>query len=128
MGIDMETKLSLKLVKLFRIYLKLIPMILAIFYFVNTIISYFGIQIKLIAHIFVALCISFIYLASYVLRFCEYHRMFLHYVVFNDIFTWIDFTYGFPFDNRELIAIHISIACIFLFIILYLKLKVCNKC
>lgn len=123
MVINVEEKLSLKLVKLFRIYLKLIPMILAILYFINTIISYFGIQIKLIAHTFVALCISFIYLASYVLRFCEYHRMFLHYVVVLYLFKCYDYYVGIPLDDFNLFVMYSCITFITLIITLYLRLK-----
>lgn len=123
MDINVEEKLSLKLVKLFRIYLKLIPITLAILYFINTIISYFGIQIKLIAHIFVALCISFIYLASYVLRFCEYHRMFLHYVVVLYLLKCYDYYIGIPLDDFNLFVMYSCITFIILIITLYLRLK-----
>lgn len=119
----MEEKLSLKLVKLFRVYLKLIPIILAILYFINTIISYFGIQIKLIAHIFVAFCISFIYLASYVLRFCEYHRMFLHYVVVLYLLKCYDYYVGIPLDDFNLFVMYSCITFITFIITLYLRLK-----
>ena len=98
-------------------------MILAILYFVNTIISYFGIQIKLIAHVFVFLCVSFIYLASYVLHFCEYHRMFLHYVVVCDIITLYDYYIGIPISAVTLFLLNLIIAGVFLFIILYLHQK-----
>ena len=112
------------------VLLKIIPVLLAVCYFSNTILSLYGFECPIFSILggMSILPMIFLYLSSYVFRFCEYRRMLLHYVAFNDIFTWIDFNYGFPFDNRELIAIHISVACIFLFIILYLKLKVCNKC
>ena len=71
MAIKVEEKLSLKLVKLFRVYLKLIPIILAIASFGNCVLAYLDIQVKLLAHLFVFLLISFIYVASYVLKFCE---------------------------------------------------------
>ena len=96
-------------------------MILAILYFVNTIISYFGIQIKLIAHVFVFLCISFIYLASYVLHFCEYHRMFLHYVVILYLLKCYDYYIGIPLNDFNLFVMYSCITFITLIIILYLK-------
>lgn len=123
MDINVEEKLSLKLVKIFRIYLKLIPIILAILYFINTIISYFGVQVKLVTHIFVFLCISFIYLASYVLHFCEYHRMFLHYIVMNYLIKCYDYYIGIPINDFNLLVIYSCIAFIFIIVILYLKLK-----
>lgn len=117
------------LYKLELVLLKIIPMLLALCYFSNTILSIYGYDIPIFS-IFAGMSIFpmiFLYISSYVFRFCEYHRMFLHYVVFNDVFAWIDFYYDFPFENRDYIAIHLSIACIFLFIILYLKVKVCKK-
>ena len=123
MDINVEEKLSLKLVKIFRIYLKLIPIILAILYFVNTIISYFGIQIKLIAHVFVFLCVSFIYLASYVLHFCEYHRMFLHYVVVFYLLKCYDYYFGIPLNDFNLLIMYSCITFIALIITLYLRLR-----
>lgn len=123
MDTNVEEKLSLKLVKLFRIYLKLIPMILAIFYFTNTIISYFGIQIKLIAHVFIFLCIGFIYLSSYVLHFCEYHRMFLHYVVVLYLIKCYDYYIGIPLNDFNLFIMYSCITFIALIITLYLRLR-----
>ena len=98
-------------------------MILAILYFINTIISYFGIQIKLIAHVFVFLCISFIYLSSYVLHFCEYHRMFLHYIVIMYLIKCYDYYIGIPVGDFDMLIIYSIISFISLVIILYLKLK-----
>ena len=38
----------------------------------------------------------FLYLASYMFRFCEYHRMFLHYIVFTWIINITDDYVGIP--------------------------------
>ena len=83
MDINMEEKRNVNknLLVIFRWTLKLIPMVLAGLQAINTIISYFGIHIKAFAHCFVFCLIGFIYIASYLLKFCEYHRMFLHYIV-----------------------------------------------
>lgn len=87
MDISMEEKRNVNknLLVIFKWTLTLIPMILAVLQGLNTIISYFGIHIKAFAHCFIFCLIGFIYIASYLLKFCEYHRMFLHYVVV----TWI---------------------------------------
>lgn len=49
--------------------------------------------------------------------------MFLHYVVVNDILSWIDYSYELPIDNFAYFTLHVAVAGIFLFIILYLKVK-----
>lgn len=61
----------------------------------------------------------FLYLASYVFRFCEYHRMFLHYVVANNALTYADYYIGLPIDNATLFMAHIFLIGVFLFLVLY---------
>ena len=119
----MEANLSLKLVKLFRIYLKLIPIILSTLSFLNCVVAYFGIELKLLAHSFMFFLISFIYVASYVLKFCEYHRMFLHYIVVIYIINCIDYYIGIPFNDIEILIITFIFTFITLIITLYLRLK-----
>ena len=123
MGIDMETKLSLKLVKLFRIYLKILPIILATTSFSNCVISYFGVQLKIYAHIFFFLIISFIYISSYVLKFCEYHRISLHYIVIIYIINCYDYYIGIPVNYIELFMIYSIITFIAIFIGICFKIK-----
>lgn len=123
MDISMEAKLSLKLVKLFRIYLKLIPVILAIASFANCIFAYYGIQLKFLAHLFMILLISFIYVASYVLKFCEYHRISLHYIVIIYIINCYDYYIGIPVNYIELFMIYSMITFLAIIVGIYFKLK-----
>lgn len=123
MVINMEEKLSLKLVKIFRIYLKVLPIILAITSFTNCFLSYLGFQFKIYAHIFFFLIISFIYVASYVLKFCEYHRISLHYIVIIYIINCYDYYIGIPINCIDLFMIYSMITFITIIIGIYLKLK-----
>lgn len=116
-------KLNRKLLIIFKWSLKLIPMLLAGLQGLNTIISYFGIHIKAFAHCFVFCLIGFVYIASYLLKFCEYHRMFLHYIVIIYIINCIDYYIGIPIDDYNLLILYSIITLISLFIILYLKIK-----
>lgn len=109
--------------------LKIIPMLLAMCYLSNTLLSLWGYDcyvFSIIAGVSIIPMI-FLYISSYVFGFCEYHRMSLHYIVVNDILNWIDYYYELPISNRTLAVIHIAIAGIFLFLILYLKIKVCKN-
>lgn len=109
--------------------LKVIPVLLAICYFTNTVLSILHnnyIIFSIIGGMSI-LPMIYLYYSSYVYGFCEYHRMFLHYVVINDVITWYDYLYKIPCTDRTLLSIHIAIACICLFIVLYLKLKVCKR-
>ena len=123
MVINMEERLSLKLVKIFRIYLKVLPIILAITSFTNCFLSYLGFQFKIYAHIFFFLIISFIYVASYVLKFCEYHRMFLHYIVITYIIKCYDYYIGIPLNDFNMLVIYSIILFFTIIIAIYLKLK-----
>ena len=96
-------------------------MVISFIFFVNTILSYFNIDIPALSYIVFALLISFLYIASYAFMFCAYHRMFLHYIVLISILNYIDYKYTIPLGIREMITIQSIIAIIFLFIILYLK-------
>lgn len=106
--------------------LKIIPMLLALVYLSNTIISYFF-DLDLIIFSYIGsvsiLSLGFLYLSSYVFRFCEYHRMFLHFVVVNELINAYDTHIGIPITDKELFCIHMIIAGIFLFLILYLHVK-----
>lgn len=119
----MEEKLSIKLVKIFRIYLKIIPIILAIASFVNCIFAYYAIQLKFLAHLFMFLLISFIYVSSYVLKFCEYHRISLHYIVVIYIINCYDYYIGIPVNYKELFIIYSIITFIAICFGIYFKLK-----
>lgn len=65
----------------------------------------------------------FLYLASYMFRFCEYHRMFLHYIVFTWIINITDYYVGIPISDLEYLCLQMIIAGISLFIILCLYVK-----
>lgn len=122
-NMEENQKLNRKLLIIFKWSLKLIPMILAGLQGLNTIISYFGIHIKAFAHCFVFCLIGFVYIASYLLKFCEYHRMFLHYIVIIYIINCIDYYIGIPINDYDLLILYSIITLISLFIILYLKIK-----
>lgn len=70
-------------------------MIIALAYLVNTVSSYLDIDLPILASIagMSLIPLVFMYISSYVFRFCEYHRIFLHYIAINDIiniYDWYD--------------------------------------
>lgn len=102
-------------------FLKIIPMLLAFYDLLNTVLDLCGIYIPIISYIggVSLLTLAFLYLVSYVFRFCIYHRMFLHYILVNNILSIIEYTVGLPLSDKGLVALFISVAGIFLFLILY---------
>ena len=67
--------------------------------------------------------IVYLYIASYVFKFCEYHRIFLHYIVVNTALNTYDLYVGIPLDDLKLLVLYMSITGIALFVILYLYVK-----
>jgi hypothetical protein len=92
---------------------------------INTFLSYFCIDIPLFSYIagISLIPLVFLYVSSYVFRFCEYHRMFLHYIVMNNTISYLDYKIGIPVTNRDLLLIHVFTVGIYLFLILYLYVK-----
>lgn len=109
--------------------IKVIPMLLALITLLNTLLSYFDIDAPILSYIggISILPLIFLYLSSYTFEFCEYHRMFLHYVTVNWILNIIDYYYGIPVSNKNMFLIYMIITGIFLFMILYLYLKSRNR-
>ena len=110
-------------------FLKVIPMLLALTALLNTLLSYFDIDAPLLSYIggISLLPLLFLYLSSYVFKFCEYHRMFLHYVSVNWILNIIDYYWGIPVSNKNLFLLYMVITGIFLFLILYYHQKEVRK-
>ena len=122
----MEESINIKGIhKLMLVTLKVIPMLLALLSLLNTTLSYFGIDLVIISYIggVSVLPLVFLYISSYAFKFCEYHRMFLHYVALNWVLNIYDYYIGIPLSDRNLLAMYLMITCIFMFIILYLYLK-----
>lgn len=111
--------------KLFLGFLKILPILMAGLFLLNTILSYFDIDWPVISYIASVGLIPwlFILVSSYLFRFCEYHRMFLWYIMVNNIICWIDEEYGLPVSDRSYFILHIIIAGIFLFLVLYYHQK-----
>lgn len=113
------------LYKVTVIVLKILPMLLAFIILLNSILSYFNIDLVILSYIGGVSLITmlFIYVASYTFRFCEYHRIFLHYILVTWIINIIDLYIGIPINDLEYLCLQIIVAGISLFIILYFYLK-----
>lgn len=123
---DVEERLrSKRLYKLELGLLKIIPMLLALVVFLNTTLSYIGIDLVILSYIggVSLLPLIFLYLSSYVFQFCEYHRMFLHYVMVMDLVNIYDYYIGIPIGDLQIFCLYIIVAGISLFIILYLYVE-----
>lgn len=104
----MEEKLKSKsLYKILLGLLKFLPALTALIYFINSILSLCGIETTILSIIGgqSILSIIFMYIASYVFKFCSYHRVFLHYILCIDILNYYDYYIGLPIENKKLIIL-----------------------
>lgn len=83
------------------IILKFIPFILAIFNFINTVFAILNLTVPIVIEFasISFLPLLFLYIVSYALKFCEYHRIPLHYVVTNRIISLIDYYFQIPISD-----------------------------
>lgn len=121
-----------KLLYKIELYLiKVIPMIYASLSLLNTTLSYFYINVEILSYIGSVSLVTLVllYLTSYVFKFCEYHRMFIHYTTVTWILNIIDLYIGIPISDIGYLGIQLIIAGVSLFIILYLytRKKTCPK-
>lgn len=124
MAVEANLK-SKELYKLLLIAIENIPMIISISYILNTVLAVYSLDTPLLSIIsgMSILTWIFMYLSAIVFRFCTYHRMFLWYILLTDTLNTIDYYIELPISDHNMIAIHLSLIGIFLFVILYLYVR-----
>ena len=123
---DAEGNLNKALYKILLCSVKVIPMIISGIYLLNTVLSYCNIDLPLFSYIVQFLFIGFFYTASYVFKFCAWHRMFIHYISLILILNIIDYHIGIPLSDRNILASYLVISVVFLIITVILKFRVCK--
>ena len=105
--------------------IKVIPYVLALFYLLNTILSYFYIDIPLISYIagISLLPLLFLYITSFVFNFCTYHRLPIYYIFINWLITILDYYLDFTKYYETTVLISLITAGITILSIVYLKFK-----
>lgn len=115
----MEERLRHSLYKIELYLIKIIPALIAGLTLLSTLLSYINIDTSIISYIVAILVWLFLYISSFVFGFCIYHRLLLYYILIINIINYIDYTYEIPLGLRDMIALHIGIIGIFIFIALY---------
>ena len=126
----MEEKLiSKQLYKIELLLLKYIPFILALLHFSNTILSYYNLEHRIINYLADVSIIPlvFLYISSYVFKFCSYHRIFLHYIVINNLICIYDVYVGIPITDFNYLILHTLILFIIILIAVILYVNRNNK-
>lgn len=116
------------LYKLELLLIKSLPLLIAICYLFNTILSYFNIDAPILSYLggMSLLPIIFILISSFVFKFCIYHRLPIYYIIVSDIINYYDLYVGIPLSNRWLFVINMIIAGIFIILIVLTKAKICK--
>lgn len=107
--------------------IKVIPVLISLMALSNTILSYFKIDLEIFSYLggVSVFTLLFLYLSSYVFRFCSYHRMFIHYITVTWIINIYDYYIGISISDRNYLCFQLIVAgiCLFLFLILYKNAK-----
>ena len=124
-----EEKLSKQLYKIELYLIKTIPVIIAALGLLNTILSYYNVDVEILSFIggISLLPWLFLYISSFVFKFCLYHRLFLYYIAITELLAWYDYKFGVPLSAKGYLILHLVIAGIFIILITYFKFKLCKK-
>lgn len=116
-----EESLNKALYKIELWIIKIIPFVLALVCFTNTTLSYFGMDISFLSYLggISMFPLVFLYLSSYVFRFCLFHRLPLHYLSINLILNVIDDYIGIPVSNRGMYSLYLMVTFIFIILLVY---------
>ena len=126
--VEVSSRVNVRQVIRTKRFLKILPMLMAGLYLTNTILSSFGVDYSIFSYLTGIGVIPwvFILMSSYQFRFCEYHRIFLWYILGNNIICWTDWEFGLPISNWWLFTVHIAFAGMCLFLVLYFHQR-CRK-
>lgn len=102
--------------------IKFIPMVISVFYIMNTILCRLGVDAPVLSNIagVSLLTWTFLYLSSVVFQFCVYHRMFLYYILADDLLNICDFYFSLPLSTMEILEVHGVLIGLLLFSILFI--------
>lgn len=108
------------LYKIELIGIKYIPIVIALMYFIDTLLDAYEVEIDFLSHLFGMSFLPwcFLFLSSFVFKFCLFHRLPLYYIALNHIISLIDYYIGIPVGLEVWVIGHITL--LFLVIVLML--------
>lgn len=98
---------------------------MAVSYLLNTQIFLMNTILQVIIHLIglVIAPISFMYISSYVFQFCNYHRMFIHYITLSELIDVIDYYFNIPLSDIIMSKIRLIVGIVFLIIAIIMYIK-----
>ena len=125
----MVENLNKNIYKAFLISVKLLPIGISAIFIINSILSLINIDLPFLSYVggMSILPLTFLYLTSYLFKFCFYHRIYLHYISLNVLLSIID-NYTDVFVNyRTPYVLCIILFCLTTFISVYSYVKYNRK-
>ena len=88
--------------KVLSIIVKYLPVLIALMYFINSILSLLDIYNSIISYNFYCgfVPLFLIYICCAVLHYCTQYKAYLGYIAINNLINWLDYEYGFTEDVR----------------------------
>ena len=116
------------LYKIELLLLKYLSVTIGFCYLLNSILSYFNIDVIILSFIggLSILPTIFILVSSFVFKFCIYYRLPVYYAILCDIINYYDLYIGIPLSNRMLFVTNMISAGICIFLMIFFKIKLCN--
>ena len=116
---------SKTLYKLMLTILKGLPVVMALGFVISNTIPSIGPKLNMIVHVcgLIIPPFLFMYLSSYIFRFCSYHRIFLHYILAIQVITVTDWYIGIPISNDEIRYLQYAVSVVFAIIAVCLYIK-----
>lgn len=121
----MSGYLDKSLHKILLFTVKFIPIVMAVSYMADDVLMYFGIDTVLINY-FSGISVTslvFLYLTSYALKFCPYHRVPLHYIVVCNTISIYDYYIGITISDVDFLAMQLAVFMLFTLLYIYLRFK-----
>ena len=126
--IDVSNKKD-RLLKRVNIWLlKVLPMVISTMYLLHTVLTLTGKDFPPLKYLggMSLIPLLYIYISSFVFKFCIYHRLFLYYIFVYNVLKIVDYYIVFPHSDKVIIGIDLGVAGLFVFMLLYLKIKICR--
>lgn len=111
-----NTLKSKALYKITLFTLKMLPMIMSFSYLIMFVLANTIEDWVILPHILgtVIAPLVFVYLTSYVFKFCAFHRMFIHYYAFVEILNVTDSYIRIPSSDKAISLLHDGVTVVFL--------------
>lgn len=104
-----EKRVNKALYRFELLLIKIVPLLIAGCYLLNSVLSYLQVNTLILSLIggMSLLPMIFLYISSFVFKFCIYHRLPLYYVFIVDGLNYYDIYFGVPVDDRGLMLINV---------------------